>query len=255
MWMGSGIYWAAVFFVGGDLAATLYLLAAIRSQSKSTPAYDPSFWREIVQESWPLSLSSFLGILVYNFDILALGWLATPADTGLYLAAYRCATVFSPMLSILQLSILPDYARAYPDRTRLSEGLKKVAIPSLALAIAVALIFSLFPNLLLRLLYGNDYTAGATLLRVLAWSLPAQALRSIFRQSLIAASLQRWDTVNMACAAATSVSIDLALIPRIGPLACAIATVASELVLLILSSAVIKSRIFGSKALLVSKLE
>ncbi len=241
---GKGIYWAAVSYLIGDAVSAAYLLRAIQRVSAASPSWTPPFWLSIIKESWPLSLSALLGILVYNFDILALGWLATPADLGLYLACYRCATVFAPLLSILQVSILPSYANAYPDRKLLRKGIWTVAIPSAIVAGFVAAVLTAFPQELLRLIYGSGYAGGAAVLRVLAWSLPVQAVRSILRQTLLAAHLQRLDTVNMSFAAATSILIDLILIPRLGPVACAISTISSEVVLLISSAAVLKLKVF-----------
>lgn len=246
---GHGVLWAAGFYVLGDALSAAYLLLALRNQVRTAPAWSPHFWRVLAKQSWPLSVSSLLGMIVYNFDILALGWLASPADLGLYLACYRCATVFSPLLSVLQLSILPAFANAFPDRERMRAGIWAVAVPSAIAAAVVALLLTLFPVEVLSVIYGSGYTGGAALLRVLSWSLPVQVLRSILRQVLFAAHLQRWDTLNMSLAALTSILIDLTLIPRLGPMACAIATLGSESVLLAGSAAVLRLHVFSRTAL------
>ncbi len=162
----------------------------------------------------------------------------------MYLACYRCATVFSPLLSTLQMTILPAYAQAYPDRRLLWQGMRRVAVPSLLAAVAVAIVLTLFPSELLRLVYGNGYAEGSTILRVLSWSLPLQALRSILRQVLLAAHLQRLDLITMFLSASTAIVMDLSLIPRLGPLACAFSTVASEAVLLATSAAFLRMKVF-----------
>ena len=241
---GKGIGWAAGSYLLGDAVAAAYLLRSAREHCDPSPAWSPPFWRILVSQSWPLSLSAVLGIVVYNFDILALGWLATPSDVGLYLACYRCVTVFSPLISVLQLSILPAYANAFPDRQRLKEGIRKVSIPSIAAACLVALTLNFYPRELLHLIYGNDYAGGAAILRLLAWSLPLQVFRSVLRQVLLAANLQSLDTVNMAMAAIVSIAIDIAFIPHLGPFACAIATVSSEATLLIAAAAVLRIKVF-----------
>ena len=245
---GRSLNWAAALYLLADLLSAVYLLQALRSQSSIEPSWAPSFWRALTKESWPLSLSALLGIVVYNFDILALGWLASPADLGLYLACYRCATVFSPLFSTLQMSILPAFANAYPDRQRLLQGIRAVAVPTALAATCVALGFTLFPSELLRLIYGDGFSSGAAILRVLAWSLPVQALRSILRQVMLAAHLQRLDTVSMGFAALISIAIDLALIPRLGPVACAFSTLASECVLLGGSAFFLGRKVFSSSA-------
>ncbi len=237
------LFIGALAYVAGEVAAMAYLLLALIPFGVNlVPAIAPRFWLRILKESWPVSVSSLLGIVVYNFDVLALGWLATPAEVGLYIACYRCATVFSPFLSMLQLSILPAFANTFPDAVRLRRVILGVIAPAVAIAVIVAVIFSIIPAMILRAVYGAGYLEGASLLRVLAWSLPFQAARSVLRQALLAASLQRLDTINMACAALTCVGVDLLLIPRIGPMACAISTGLGELVLVIMSSAALRRR-------------
>ena len=248
VWRGAGIYTAAVAYGLGEMAAAVYSLYAIQPDCAITPAYVPKFWRQLVVTSWPLSQSALLGIVIYNFDILALGWLRSPADTGLYIACYRCATVFSPMLSVLQLSILPSFATAYPDRERMRRGIVTVVVPSIAIALLVAFVLAMVPGAVLRVLYGNGYSSGAEILRWLAWSLPVQAVRSVLRQVLLAAHLQRQDAMNMLLAAITCVVLDLALIPRLGPVACAVSTLSSEIVLLVSSATVLKFKVFSNTA-------
>ena len=242
----AGIYWAAIGHLAGDAVSMAYLLHAIAPLcARIRPAVVPRFWSRILQESWPVSVSSLFGIVVYNFDFLALGWLAAPAELGLYLACYRCATVFSPLLSMLQVSILPTFARAFPDTKRFAHAIRAAAVPTVLAAAAVAIVFTSFPQTILRAVYGREYEQGTRLLQVLAWSLPLQGLRSILRQALLASHFQKRDTLNMALAAFTSVAIDLLLIPKIGPLACAISTVSVEAVLVLASGQALRTTLFG----------
>ncbi len=241
----GGMYLAAAGQLAGDAAAMIYLLHALKPLcGRIWPLAAPRFWFHILKESWPVSVSSVLGIVVYNFDLLALRWLAGPAAVGVYFACYRCATVFSPLLSMLQFSILPAFARAYPDLNKVRRAFRSAAVPTLLVTVVTALVLTAFPFQILRTLYGAEYVQGVPILQVLAWSLPFQGLRSILRQMLVASHLQRRDTINMACAAFTSVSVDLLLIPRLGPLACAISTVLVESVLVFASSDALRRTLF-----------
>ncbi len=243
----QGVYLAAAFQVAADFAAMAYLLRALIPLSgKITPAFDPRFWMHLLRESWPVSVSSLLGVVIYNFDLLALGWFRTPAELGLYLACYRCATVFSPLLSMLQLSVLPGFVAAFPESERLWTAIRSAAIPAVLAAFAVAAVFSTFPAAVLRLVYGAAYVDGAVILQILAWSLPVQAIRSILRQALLACHLQRADTRNMAASATTSAGIDLLFVPRLGPSACAVSTLCSEVVLAAASAITLRRKVFGS---------
>jgi O-antigen/teichoic acid export membrane protein len=227
----SDVYWAAGAQVIGEWLAAFYLWAQLRPRSIGRPEWSQGFNRDLLRESWPVSVSLFLGNVLYNFDVLALGWLAGPAEVGLYLAVYRCATVFSPILSMLQVSILPQFSRTYLDKDTLWQMARGVMVPTFAICAALAVFFTIFATPVLKLVYGTQFLQGAPLLRLLCWSLPFQGLRSVLRQVLIASHLQKRDTWNMGLAALTSVCLDLLLVPRFGAYACAVATVLAEIVL------------------------
>ena len=231
----NGVYWAAGAQVAGEWLAAILLYVLLRPRDARGPRWEPQFNRKMLLNSWPISVSLFLGNLLYSFDVLALGWLAEPSQVGLYLAVYRCATVFSPILSMLQISILPEFSRAYPDQKKLRSLARGILAPTLAICCALGLFLAVFAVPVLRTLYGTQYLQGAALLRILCWSLPFQGMRSVLRQVLVACHWQRRDSLNMGLAVLTSVTLDLLLVPRFGAYACAWATVAAEFVLFVFS--------------------
>ena len=227
----SGVCLAAVGQVLGEGAAAAYLWRKVRPRSAVQPRCDWLFGWNLLRVSFPVTVSLFLGTLLYNFDVLALGWFSGASQVGLYLAVYRCATVFSPLLSMLQVSVLPEFSRQNHNRQTLWTTSRSVMLPAFAVSVLGAVFFTVFTTPVLHLLYGSKFLQGGPILKVLSWSLPFQTLRSVLRQTLIATHHQRRDTANMALAVFASVCLDLLLVPHYGAYACAWATLASEIVL------------------------
>ncbi len=196
-----------------------------------------AIWRE----SLPITYTVIVGALLFSFDILAMDWLHRPmSEIGLYNAVYRCVNIFSMLVGSLQISILPLFARAYPDRNKAFNLAWRATRLSVPAGIGLALIFTVFGRQILELLYGPSYGEGARLLAYLTWVMPLAALRGVLRQFLLAFRLQHLDAVNMSAALAVNVAFDFLLIPEYGPMGCVISTILSEITLTLLSAVAVR---------------
>jgi O-antigen/teichoic acid export membrane protein len=213
----------------GEFAAGAFLLAAVWPVGIS---FSGRWDFTLSKEAWPVFISLLLGNLLYNFDVLALGWMQKPAEAGLYLAAYRFINGFSPFLVALQNSALPLVSKMYPDLARMREAAWGLVLHSTWITVGIALFMAIFASVIMRVVYGAEYREGHAVLSVLAWALPIQAARSIWRQVLFAIHRQRADTRNLAIGAASNIVLDVLLIPSLGAMGCAISTLIAESTLL-----------------------
>jgi len=180
------------------------------------------------RESWPFLVSVLLGNLLYNMDVFVLGAVRSAAEVGLYVAAYRLLTVFSPILGALQNSSLPLFGKLYPDGAAAEKLALGVWGRSAAVAAAMALILGVVPAHLLRLLYGEGFLDAAALVPVFALVLPVQVTRMVYRQALLAFKGEKRDLANLAGAVGVNLGLDLLLAPRYGAMGCAISTLCAE---------------------------
>lgn len=228
---------AAYAQIAGEVLGTLYIWLAFNSRfGHVRPAIDFVLMRRLLVESWPIFVSFLLGTMMYNFDIIALSLMNRTAEIGVYAAAYRCITVFSPFLLAIQSSVYPGFSRAWPDFSRIRRTAINLSLISFATFGSAGLLLYALAGPLLVLLYGEEFRSGAQYLQVLSWILPIQGLRTISRQIIYAWRQQRVDTGNLAIAAGTNVVFDILLIPDYGALGCAVSTLAAELVFLFASS-------------------
>jgi len=242
--MPSQVAWAAIALVSGELAAGVLLLRAlVRRVGALTFRPDWTLARTLARQSWPVTLSLLLSNMLYNFDVLALGAMRRATDIGIYLACYRCVTVFSPFLNAFQAAAYPSLARSYPDFERIRVRVRWLTLSAIGVLMLAAMIIAGFAHDLLGLLYGSDYVEGAPILRILVWTLPIQGFRSLLRQVLVAFHRQHWDARNVAVAVATNVVMDVLLIPQLGALGCAISTLASEVVFAALSAVAVRAAV------------
>jgi O-antigen/teichoic acid export membrane protein len=231
-----------VWVLAGEAAAALLLgVVFVRRFGWPTPGIDERLFRE----SLPLTASSVLGTLLFNFDVLALAWFQPDAAVGLYTAVYKLVLVFATPLTLFQWSILPALARSANLRTTAGPALRYLAAVFAPLPFAGLVV----AERLLAFLYGPEYTAGAWALRILLASLPWMAFRSLFRIILVSYHLQHLDLRTVLAGALTNVAVDLTLVPRWGVVGAALATLCSELVIFAMSYYYVQGRVPAWKEL------
>jgi O-antigen/teichoic acid export membrane protein len=240
---------AAAGWVCGELVAGIFLWARLERTAANLnarmwrPVWDSRFTAWILRESWPILLSAVLGNLLYNVDVLALSSLGRGSEIGVFLGAYRCITIFGPLLNQFQFSIFPGFARAVAPAPWLTPEALRLSIAASTVLLGAAFLMAAFAGPLLTLLYGTEYRSGANLLAVLAIILPLQGFRTVLRQVLLAEGRQAMDLRNIGLAAATNVILDLALIPHWGAMGCAVSTVCSEAIFTIASGVAVRMRV------------
>ena len=237
--------WIAAAQVSGEACAAGWCALALRPHLRPLTALpvSPEARRDLLSEAWPLQASLLLGVMMYNFDVLMLGWFGRGADIAFYLAAYRFVTVFSPLFAAVQTAVYPRLARAFPDFAGVGKTLWR-GTAALGLGCAcVAALLTVFGNTALALLYGDAYSGAHEILRLLVWVLPLQAVRTVLRQLALACQLHASDPWRVLAAVFVNVAADFILIPMHGALGAAWSTLAAEATLLLLFALAVRRRV------------
>lgn len=109
-------------------------------------------------------LANVMTIILRNADLLVVGVLATPLETGLYLAATRIAAIPSAIVTIVDPLAGPAIARAsHAGDTRTLRRIANAYSLATTTVSAVALIlFMLSGSHLVHLLFGDTFSGAAT---------------------------------------------------------------------------------------------
>lgn len=233
-----------VYSVAGEAAGAVVMIALFLGRFGSLrPVFEWILWKDLLRESAPLAISTVLGTLLFNFDVLALERFQSPSAVGLYTAVYKLVLLFATLLTLFQLSLFPTLARAYASRRELQPIAGRVL--HFVAAAFVPLVFggAWLARPLLELLFGPEYGSGALTLGILMCSLPLMALRSVFRIILVSYNLQRFDMRAVLAGTLINIVLDLALAAKLSTVGTAISTLSSEVVILTLSYRYVQSRI------------
>lgn len=241
LWAGFGLLGVYVVTIVSGIGRSAVLWALLR-RTGVRPRFpvDWSIARPLLINSAPLALAAFISITYTQIDKLLTAGLLTDADTGHLNAAFVIIVGVVEILSTtILVAIYPMMSRAYR-----SDGAnamfrfigEKLAFFTLLVALPVGLVFSLFAAEIIVPLFGTGYVDTAAILRVLIWYAVVTMVGNVFAQSLMVQNRQRFLVGVRVGGLALKLALSLLLLPRIGVTGAALATVSSEvLVLLVLA--------------------
>ncbi len=167
--------------------------------------------------------------LHYRIDMIMLEWMRGSEEVGMYAAAYRFLDVVIVLAASLGAPFYPRLSglvRSDPDGARAL--LESVWRPFLALALPLSLGAYLIADEMTVLLWGAEFAAAASILRVLAWAAVPLVWVYVANQALQAAN-RVWPLAAVYTAGALlNVALNLLLIPRHGAQGAAVATLICE---------------------------
>ncbi|BBY87355.1 flippase [Mycolicibacterium tokaiense] len=179
-------------------------------------------------QSWWLILSGLTATVNLKIDQVMLGVISTPTEVGLYAVAARLSEVWYFVPEIIVSSLFASILRArLDDPEAYQKQLQKVYTLLAWLGISVAVVATVIGPPLIRLLYGQEYSASGTLLVVHIWAGVFMSMRALFSKWLIAEELLKFSLYTQAAGAVTNVLLNLLLIPVYGAMGAAVSTVIS----------------------------
>lgn len=215
--------------VAGDLAAAMILLAALRGRGiRLTLQWDWSLLRPLLGRAWPLVLSSLLGLIMYNSDLIFLRVFRSAAHVGYYAAAYALISFLANLGTAYSLSLLPTATRLGREADRQRRLLDTATARVVAVGLPLAIGGSFLAGPVIALVFGPAYQPAALALAILLWSVPLGLLRDIPIVALMAVRREVLVLRLTAWAAGLNLILNLLLIPRYGILGAAGASVATE---------------------------
>lgn len=135
--------------------------------------------RRWLASSIPIGLTDGMRVLQSEASLLLLGVIAAPADVGLFRIANVTSFTAATPVAIITFVAFPVIARLYAqeDMERLQQALTRLAQAQFAGVLILCLPLLFFPGQLLGLIFGTEYGAAASALRILA---AAQVITSAF---------------------------------------------------------------------------
>ncbi|HVL81246.1 MAG TPA: polysaccharide biosynthesis C-terminal domain-containing protein [Actinomycetota bacterium] len=219
----------------GDVEALIFLgwlgaaAASLLLNARSLATGRPSLREHIVALRYAVLVGPALVLQMVNYrlDQVVLAALLPRETLGLYAASVSITEgLFLPAASMATV-LLPEIARR-PEPASRALVHRSLALAVAGTAAAGLLVFATAP-VLLRLLYGEEFVAGAQVLRVLALTIPVVAFTKIAGAGLAGTHRQAQHLRAVAAAAVVTVVAVPSLVTAIGAVGAALASLGAYL--------------------------
>lgn len=190
----------------------------------------PTFTRaqSLLTKSWPLLLSSLGAVIYMKIDQAMLAAMAGPAAVGIYSVAAQLSEVWYFLPVAVANSVFPALMSARSgNQAEYERRLQKLYDLFSMLGWGAALVVSFGASSIIKVLYGDAYTASAAVLSLHIWAGIFVFMRAAYSKWLIAEELYSFSLVSHGTGAILNVVLNFALIPRYGAIGAAAATVIS----------------------------
>jgi O-antigen/teichoic acid export membrane protein len=239
---------AAGFGLAGVYAATLVsgivrsaVLMRLLGRGGVRPAWplDRALTRALLIAAAPLALSSVINMSYTQIDRVIATSLLTTADTGHYSAAFVIIVGAVEILSTTVLvALFPLMSRAYKPNAPAAENamfyflVDKLAFFALGIGLPAALVLTVFAQAVTVPVFGADFIPSADILRVLIWYAALTMVANVFAQAMMSENRQGRYVVIRAGGLAAKLALNLLLMPALGVIGAAVASVIAELAVL-----------------------
>lgn len=184
---------------------------------------------ELFSYSWPLLFSTVLANIFTWTDSFMIGYYKNVADVGYYNVAVAISNIFTLVPAIFVSVFFPLIVKEFSnDKIELVRDLsKQVSKWILIINLPVLALFLIFPDVAVRLLFGQNYLSAQTSLAILSVGVMTISVLTISRDLLSMKGKSKVILVNTILLFLINVFLNAKLIPLYGLNGAAIATSAS----------------------------
>jgi O-antigen/teichoic acid export membrane protein len=184
--------------------------------------------KHLLGQTWIMFLSGIAITINLKVDQLLLRWMIGKTEIGIYAVAALLSEAWYFVAAAVVLSLNPLLIRLKKNNPeRYGFRLQQVYDFLFLLALCIAIVLNLIAGPVIRLLYGEAYIGAAQILSVHIWAGLFVFMRELFGKWLIIEGLQLYAFLTNCVGAIVNIIMNLLLIPGLGGMGAAIATLIS----------------------------
>lgn len=223
------IYW----FVYAQLAtygitALLAFVVISRKARFRRLRWDWPFFLVILRKSAPFALLVLLMASYNRIDPILLRELAGDSASGVYAGAFRLLDALTMICYLVSVPLLPVFSRLCSEKRPLTDSIRVVFWPMMLFAVGAAVACALFAEPLMQWRYHDHFAAYVPVFRVVIFGLVPIGVTYIFGTLLTAGGHLKQLNLFAATSLVLNVVVNLLLIPRLGTVGSAWASLIAQ---------------------------
>lgn len=205
-------------------------------KSPVTWRLDRGFIREMVLHGWPVGVAGAALQINTNIDTIFVNAYHGNVQTGLYGAAYRLIAAIIRAGTFFTHAIFPLSCKRYHESpTMLADLIVYSGKLLVAITIPGLIVLTAASAIIIRILFGDGYAGAVLPFSILIWAAGIAIISRLYHNTLVACERQQVFMKLMLAATALNITLNFFLIPPFGVVGAAVATVLTELSLLIMN--------------------
>lgn len=182
--------------------------------------------RKLVSYSAPLVVTTLLAVLLTRTDTLMVGYFHSSEAVGIYNVAYPLSNSLLMVINAFGYLYFPLTSRLDSDdrRSDITQIYELTTKWGFFITLPAFLAFTVFPGDVIRIFFGESYTAGATALAILSIGFFTSAAAGRNRETLSALGYTREILVVEVTTLGSNIVLNLFLIPAYGVFGAAVAS-------------------------------
>lgn len=203
--------------------------------------FDISLYKKISAFGIPIIFTSVSAMVISYTDTLTITFFRGLKEAAFYNAAAPTARMLWIFGETLMLIILPLSSELWvKNKDYLKEGIELVYRYAFVIVLPLALVLFSFPELTLKLLFGEEFQTASTALRILAISAVVLTVGNINNSVFSGIGRPRVTSMIVFSAAVLNLILNIALVPVYGIVGAASSTLIAFTLILVLSSLKLK---------------
>jgi len=226
---GKSVYWFAVVYSIEYGVIGISLLVIYRKQAAQKLKFSFSIVKRLFARSRYYILSSMMVTIFQNTDHVMLKVMSGDIENGFYSAAITCAGVcqfvYIAIVDSMRPVILSGKKVGAPDYEK---NISRLYCITIYMALLQGIVFTVFADPIVRILYGSQYVNSIPVLQILVWYIAFSYMGKVRNIWILAEGKQSflWK-INLAGAVA-NVGINALLIPYWGACGAAAASLLTQ---------------------------
>lgn len=224
----KSIYWFAISNSIDYFLIAVLLLLLYRKHGGKNLSLDLTLGKQMLAKSKHYIVPGLMVAIFAQTDKIMLKSLIGEAATGHYSAAVAIASISSFVYVAIIDSFRPVIFSATREKARFELSLKQLYAVVIWLSFLQCVVMSVFADLFVGILYGAAFAESAKILRVVVWFITFSYLGSIRNIWILAKNQQKYLWIINASGAGLNVIINAILIPSLGEIGAAAASVFTQ---------------------------
>ncbi|MDX1438546.1 MAG: flippase [Rubricoccaceae bacterium] len=224
---------AGMFSAGLAVNSALLIGAFVRGFGGISFSLQIDTWKKYLRPALPIATSTFMVALYFSIDQVLLGFMRTEAEVGLYSAAVKAVSAAQIPAMVLVQVLFPVLSTAIGSRDDMRERSLALARRMFPIGLGSGLIAAFLGTDLIVAFAGSAFEPAGTAFSYLMLNVALIYITMTFGQSLIAWDAQNIYMVVVTAGAVINIVLNVLLIPPHGIEGAAVATLATEAVVLV----------------------